>query len=143
MSGQVYHLKASYRLGAALSLLQGLTVVCIAMLAWPWWLKTGLFLLSFLYFIRLIRLHVLRNGPKAILTFWNKEKGIWQMTSVLQPIRTVILSKHNLCTRHIVILHFKDLGYNSGYSPNGLFILVDSLKEQEFKSLRRQLRMLS
>lgn len=143
MIGQVYHLTPSYRLSAAFLSLTILSLICILMLPWSGWIKLILTVSMWVYCYQQWQRHVFRKDSKALVAFCLKKAGVWQLTNRLQQQQLARLSAKTRCTRHVVILHFQSLHARIGTTPSySLFILSDSLQNQAFKSLRRQLRML-
>lgn len=143
MIGQVYHLTPSYRLSAAFLSLTILSLICILILPWSGWIKVILTVSMLVYCHQQWQHHVFLKDSQALVAFCLKKAGVWQLTNRLQQQQMARLLSKTRCTRHVVILHFQSLPSSIGRTQSySLFILSDSLQNQAFKSLRRQLRML-
>jgi hypothetical protein len=138
----IYRLQVSYRLSIAFLALTLLSLICIVILPWSGWIKAMWIGSTLVYCYQLLRCYVFRKDQKALIHFCMKSPDVWQLTSHLPSRQMARLSTKTLCTRHVVILHFHVLHAGATKPSYLLFILSDSLQDQAFKSLRRQLRML-
>jgi hypothetical protein len=134
-----FRLKSSYYLAILLLIIHGGAIACLWLLPWPWWTKLLLVLASLMSFITLFRQHVLLSNPRSVVEFWQQNSGCWQLRNNLAEVKTVKLADNSICTRYFVLLNFNCLA-KSPDARISILVLSDSLSEQDFRHLRRQLR---
>lgn len=134
-----FRLKPSHYLAVLLLIIHGGALACLWILAWPWWTKLLLALACLMSFVTLFRQHVLLNNPRSIVEFWQQSGGHWQLRDNLAELKTAKLADNSICTRYFVLLNFNGLNKQQA-SRISVLVFADSLSEQDFRCLRRQLR---
>lgn len=139
MAIKFFHLRPSYYLAILLLIIHGGAMACLWILAWPWWTKLLLASACLMSFVALFCQHVLLNNAHSIIEFWQQSSGLWQLKDNLTEIKTAKLADNSICTRYFVLLNFNCLNKQQA-SRISVLVFSDSLGEQDFRRLRRQLR---
>ncbi|MES2142246.1 MAG: protein YgfX [Pseudomonadota bacterium] len=137
MTINIFRLRSSYYLAVLLFILHGGALACLWILVWPWWTKLLLALACLMSFIALFRQYVLLSNARSVVEFW-QQNGFWQVRDNLAEIKTVKLADNSICTRYFVLLNFHCR--KKRHSRISVLVLPDSLTDQDFRRLRRQLQ---
>lgn len=139
---KLFRLRPSYYLAILLLIIHGGAIACLWVLPWPWWSKLLLALACLMSFIALFRQHVFLSNPRSVIEFWQQNGRQWQLRDNLKGIKTAKLADNSICTRYFVLLNFNYLNKQKSHHISVL-VLSDSLNDQDFRRLRRQLRSTS
>ncbi len=141
MAIKLFRLRPSYYLAILLLIIHGGAIACLWILVWPWWAKLLLAFACLMSFVALFCQHVLLSNAHSIIEFWQQTGGLWQLRDNLGESRTAKLADNSICTRYFVLLNFYYLKKQKRISVRtSVLVLPDSLADQDFRRLRRQLR---
>ncbi len=133
--------RPSRRLATLALLVYGGALAAMAALALPWWAVLAIAGAVLVEFVRFLREHVLRAGPRAVLKLvWGRD-GQWTLVTA-QGVREAVLIPPGVVYPELVILRFRRVpGGPRGRRCTTVLLLSDSLDRRTFRRLRMRLEM--